>query len=137
MIEVEGSQRKVEKIEQIELEKVSFSYPENPAVQIFDNVSCKFGKGRIGVIGKSSSGKSTLLQIMLGLYPVQKGQISIDNYDGDLKVKDGAEFRRSVCYFSQSLFIFNGTVRENLLFAKPDATQTQLLQAVRRANFYD
>ncbi|MEM5594536.1 ATP-binding cassette domain-containing protein [Niallia circulans] len=94
------------------------------------SVSVEKGK-HIGIVGTSGGGKSTLIQILLGLYEPEKGSVTIDGKD--LFAYNRNSFRRQVGVVSQETFLLNSTLRNNLLYGKPDATMEELEQAVEAA----
>jgi ATP-binding cassette subfamily C protein LapB len=118
----------------IEFEDVSFAYPGTP-VDSVKGYSFTIEPGeRVGIVGRAGSGKSTIARLLLGLYQPTNGRILLD--DLEIRQIDPAEVRKNVCYFPQNLYLFRGTLRENLLLAKPDATFDQLIQAVEISGAY-
>ena len=113
---------------------VDFSY--EPERQILHDVSFELQSGRsVAIVGPSGSGKSTINNLIPRLYDCQAGTVSF----GGINVKklDLAFLRSHVGIVSQETYLFNGTIRENLLYAKPDATEEELIAACKKANIYD
>jgi len=116
---------------EIDLHNIWFSYPGSDK-QVLKGVSVSVEKGKhIGIVGTSGGGKSTLIQILLGLYEPEKGSVTIDGKD--LFAYNRNSFRRQVGVVSQETFLLNSTLRNNLLYGKPDATMEELEQAVEAA----
>lgn len=116
---------------EIDLHNIWFSYPGSEK-QVLKGVSVSVEKGKhIGIVGTSGGGKSTLIQILLGLYEPEKGSVTIDGKD--LFAYNRNSFRRQVGVVSQETFLLNSTLRNNLLYGKPDATMEELEQAVEAA----
>ena len=113
---------------------VNFSY--DPERQILHDVSFDLRSGRsVAIVGPSGSGKSTIINLIPRLYDCQSGTILFGGQD--VKKLDLQFLRRNVGIVSQETYLFNGTIRENLLYAKPDATEEELLAACRKANIDD
>jgi len=113
---------------------VDFSY--DPERQILHNVSFTLGAGRsVAIVGPSGSGKSTMINLIPRLYDVTGG--SVEFCGVDVRRLDLAALRAHIGIVSQETYLFNGTIRENLLYAKPDATDAELADACRKANILD
>lgn len=119
---------------EVEFRNVDFSY--NPERQILKDVSFKLNSGDcIAIVGPSGSGKSTLINLIPRLYDVDAGSVLFDGVD--VRKLDLAFLRNNVGIVSQETYLFNGSIRENLLYAKPDATEEELIEACKKANIYD
>jgi ATP-binding cassette, subfamily B, bacterial len=115
----------------INLENIWFTYP-NSDKKILKGVSVSMEQGsHIGIVGTSGGGKSTLIQILLGLYEPDKGSVLID--EKNLFTYNRNSFRQQVGVVSQETFLLNSTLRNNLLYGKKDATQEELDKAVEAA----
>ena len=118
----------------VEFKHVNFSY--DPERQILHDVSFDLKAGRsIAIVGPSGSGKSTIINLIPRLYDCQQGQVLFGGTD--VKKLDLGFLRRSVGIVSQETYLFNGTIRENLLYAKPEASEAELIAACKKANIYD
>lgn len=115
-------------------DRVSFAYtPERPILQ---DVSFEVLPGqRIGIVGPSGTGKTTILNLILRLYDPQEGTIRLDGHD--LRQLQQQAFRRHVALVTQEPFLFNDTVRHNILFGRLDATDEEIETAARLANAHD
>ena len=119
---------------EVEFRQVRFHY--DPEREILRDISFRLEKGRcIAIVGPSGSGKSTLINLIPRLYDVIDGAVLFDGID--VRKLDLAFLRRNIGIVSQETYLFNGTVRENLLYAKPDATEEELISACKQANIYD
>lgn len=113
---------------------VDFSY--TPERTILHDVSFTLKKGDcIAIVGPSGSGKSTLIHLIPRLYDVTGGAVLFDG--NDVRNLDLAFLRSNVGIVSQETYLFNGTIRENLLYAKPNATEEEIIQACKTANIWD
>jgi ATP-binding cassette, subfamily B, bacterial len=115
----------------IDLENIWFTYP-NSDKKILKGVSLSMEQGsHIGIVGTSGGGKSTLIQILLGLYEPDEGSVLIDGRN--LFAYNRNSFRQQVGVVSQETFLLNSTLRNNLLYGKKEATQEELAKAVEAA----
>jgi len=119
----------------LELRNVNFAY--NPQERIIlNNASFYIPKGKkLGVVGPSGAGKSTLTELFLRFYDPQSGAILVD--DCDLRDLEISSWRKKIGVVSQDVFLFNDTVRANIAYAKPEATQEEIDVAARKAFAYD
>ncbi len=115
----------------IRLEKVSFAYADDEAV--LRDVDMDIRKGKmIAVVGRSGSGKSTLIDIIMGFNQPLQGTISIDGMP--LREFDILSYRNRLGYVPQESTLFNMSIRDNLLWAKEDATESDIVEACDIAN---
>ncbi|MCR5174957.1 MAG: ABC transporter ATP-binding protein/permease [Oscillospiraceae bacterium] len=113
---------------------VDFSY--EPDRQILKDVNFTLESGHsVAIVGPSGSGKSTIINLIPRLYDVTGGSVTFDGVD--VRHLDLAFLRRNVGVVTQDSYLFNGTIRENLLYARPDATEQDLLDACEKANILD
>ncbi|MBQ8929580.1 MAG: ABC transporter ATP-binding protein [Oscillospiraceae bacterium] len=118
----------------IVFDHVDFAYdPDRP---ILRDVSFTLKSGNsVAIVGPSGSGKSTIINLIPRLYDVTGGAVTFDGVD--VRQLDLAFLRRNVGVVTQDSYLFNGTIRENLLYAKPEATEEELLAACDKANILD
>jgi ATP-binding cassette subfamily B protein len=111
---------------EIQLKNVTFGYQEN--YPILRNLSLTIPAGKtIAIVGSTGSGKSTLVKLLLRLYEIQDGLITLDGINiQDVHLGD---LRRSMGLVSQDVFLFHGTVRDNIAYGSPDVTFEQIIQA--------
>jgi ATP-binding cassette subfamily C protein len=115
----------------IEFRNASFSYAADDQSAV-EHVNLKADAGKMtAVVGTSGAGKSTLADLMMGLIEPQKGEILVDGFA--LTVERLEAWRNQIGYVAQDTFLFNDTVRANLLWARPDATEDDLHKALRSA----
>ncbi|MCR5332269.1 MAG: ABC transporter ATP-binding protein/permease [Lachnospiraceae bacterium] len=118
----------------VEFKHVDFSY--DPDRQILKDVTFTLESGNsIAIVGPSGSGKSTIINLIPRLYDVCGGEVDFDGVD--VRKLDLKYLRKNVGVVSQETYLFNGTIRENLMYAKPDATEEDLIKACEKANIYD
>jgi ATP-binding cassette subfamily B protein len=118
----------------IELRDIVFGYEKHSPVLKHVSVTIEPGE-MIGLVGHSGAGKSTLVNLIGRFYDVDEGQILLDGVDvRDIRVED---VRRQLGFVLQNTFLFNGTVHENLAYARPDATRTAVIEAAVAANAHD
>ncbi|WP_199329378.1 ABC transporter ATP-binding protein [Coleofasciculus sp. FACHB-1120] len=119
---------------EMELKDVSFAYNgRNPVIQ---NLSLHIPAGKtIAIVGSTGSGKSTLVKLLLRLYEIQSGTMTLDGIDlRDLKLRD---LRSCIGLVSQDVFLFHGTVKENIAYGSPDATEAEVIEAAKIAEAQD
>lgn len=119
----------------IHFNKISFSYPGNSNL-VLKNVDVSVPKGRtLALVGGSGAGKSTFADLLPRFYDPISGSITIDGID--LREFDITSLRRKTGIVSQTTHLFNDTVRNNIFYARPDATEDEMIQAAKQANAYD
>ena len=118
----------------VEFKHVNFHY--EPSRQILKDVSFKLETGHsIAIVGPSGSGKSTLVNLIPRLYDAVSGEVDFDGID--VKKLDLKFLRGNIGVVTQDTYLFNGTIRDNLLYVKPEASEEELIDACERANIYD
>ena len=118
----------------VEFKDVDFHY--DPERQILKKVNFSLRSGNsVAIVGPSGSGKSTLVNLIPRLYDVTGGSVSFDGTD--VRKLDLTWLRSQIGVVTQETYLFNGTVRDNLLYARPDATEEDLKSACVRANIWD
>lgn len=114
----------------IKFDALGFSYGRKTGG--LDTVSLHIMPGeKIGIVGASGAGKSTLVNLLLRLYEPEKGRILIDDEDIAFAVQDS--LRRSIGVVTQETAMFNRSVRENILYGRPDATEEEIIASARKA----
>lgn len=119
----------------IDLDQVTYRYPNGklPVIEEF-TMEIELGE-RVAILGETGSGKSTLLHLMIGLYEPDNGQVLAD--DMPLSSLDSKSFRRQVGFVSQDVQLFSGTIRENIAWGVPDASDEAIIRAAKDAQIYD
>lgn len=115
----------------VSFENVCFEYVQDKPV--LKNISLKVAKGEtLAIVGNSGGGKSTLVNLLPRFYDVVSGAIKFDNVDiRDMKL---SELRNNISFVFQDNFLFTGTIRENIMLAKPDATEEELNIALKASH---
>ena len=119
---------------EVEFKNVGFSYEKGK--KVIDDVSFSVGAGRsLGIVGHSGAGKSTLANLLMRLYEAEEGEILIDG----VNVKDLSfdDLRRNVGIVSQETYLFVGTIADNIRYARPDATDEDVISASKLAGAHD
>lgn len=119
----------------IEFKDISFAYPNG--VQIFDNISLAVESGQtVGVVGSTGSGKTTLIKLLLRFYDPEQGSILLDGMYNtkDLKLR---LLRQAFGLVSQDVFLFKGTIKENIAYGADGVTDEQIEHAARIADIHD
>lgn len=120
----------------VAFENVRFNYPSRPDFDVLKDISLNVNKGeKIALVGPSGAGKSTLVSLLLRFYEPQEGRILFDD-------KSSAEMplsflRRQMAIVPQDVFLFGGTIKENILYGKHSATDDEVIDALKQANAYD
>tara|TARA_R110002050_G_scaffold72883_14_gene156978 strand:+ start:3233 stop:5044 length:1812 start_codon:yes stop_codon:yes gene_type:complete len=117
----------------IRFDKVSFHYPTRPEYRVLNELSLHAEPGeKIALAGHSGAGKSTIIQLLLKFYEVGSGSILLD--DKSITDWDPQGLRKNIGMVPQEVLLFGGSIRENIRYAKPDASDEELLQAAKQAN---
>ena len=117
----------------INFNEVSFSYPTRDEISVLKDLSLSIKKGeKIALVGQSGSGKSTLVKLLMRFYEPTEGSISINGQE--LSEYDLNQLRKSVGIVPQEVILFGGTIRENILYGNPSATEKELVDAAKKSN---
>ncbi|MBR3835593.1 MAG: ABC transporter ATP-binding protein [Clostridia bacterium] len=120
----------------IEFKNVDYSY--DTTKEVLHDVNLRIEKGRkVALVGPSGGGKTTLCHLLPNFYKLEKGsgEILIDGTDiRDLTLDS---LRRNIGIVQQDVFLFAGTIRENIIYGRPDATEEEIYEAAKRANIHD
>ena len=123
----------------IAFENVTFSYISDDTdgdKAVISNLSLKLKAGdTVALVGPSGGGKSTICNLIPRFYNVQSGRITVDGIDVMDITLDS--LRRNIGMVSQNVFLFDGTVRENIAYARPDASDEEIIKAAKKANIHD
>ena len=120
----------------IRFENVYFEYPSRPDVGVLKGVDLDILPGqKIALVGQSGSGKSTIAALLMRLYDWQQGKILLDGLD--IKALDLTTYRSVFALVPQEVLLFGGTIRENILYGRPDASEEDLVHAAKTSNSYD
>ena len=120
----------------IEFKNVTYAY--DPSKEVLHNISLRLEKGRkLALVGPSGGGKTTLCHLLPNFYKLQpdEGSICIDGHD--LRSLTMESVRRNIGIVQQDVFLFAGTIRDNIRYGRLDATDEEVYEAARRANIHD
>ena len=118
----------------LEYENVSFAYEDNPAVLHQVNFTVEAGR-TVALVGPSGGGKTTICSLLPRFYDVTEGAIRIDGQDvRDWKL---ASLRSAIGLVQQDVYLFAGTIRDNILYGRPDATASEVVAAAKQANIHE
>ena len=113
----------------LEIRDLTFAYPDKPDTPVLKNINVRIAHGeKIGVVGHSGGGKSTLLKLLLGYYPVLNGKLIIDG-----KVTTNDRLTNLTAYVPQDTAVFHRSVRDNIAYGRPSATEEEIIAASKHA----
>ena len=116
----------------IEIQDVHFSYPSRPSVEILKGISITIEPGqKVAIVGTSGTGKSTLAQLMMRFYQPSAGTIRMGG--ASIQDLDVLTWRKMVALVPQEVLLFGGSIRENIAYGKPEATEEEIHQAAELA----
>ncbi|QQS30826.1 MAG: ATP-binding cassette domain-containing protein [Sphingobacteriales bacterium] len=120
----------------IEFRQVSFAYPTRKDITVLKDLSLYIHQGeKVAFVGASGAGKSTIVQLLMRLYPLDSGAIYLQNIN--INTLDLTHLRQHIGIVPQEVILFGGTIRENILYGKPDATETEVANAAKKANAWE
>jgi ABC transporter fused permease/ATP-binding protein len=118
---------------EIQFEKVRFRYPTRPEVEVLKEVSFHIRPGeKVALAGHSGAGKSTIIQLLSRFYEVDQGSIQVD--EREVKDWDLKTLRSKIGIVPQEVLLFGGSIRENIAYAKPEASEEEIILAAKKAN---
>lgn len=121
---------------EIDVDHVSFTYDAEETDGVLHDVSVHIAPGEvIAIVGPSGGGKSTLCQLIPRFYEVSDGAIRVDGTD--VRAFTQASLHRAIGIVQQDVFLFADTMRENIRYGRPDATDEEIVEAAKRAEIYD
>ena len=127
----------IEKIKgNVAFKNVAFHYPSRKEVQVLKDVNFEAGFGqKIAIVGPSGAGKSTISSLLLRFYDITAGEILIDGKD--IHDYDLENLRGNMSIVPQDVILFGGTIRENIAYGKPDASDEEIIAAAKQANAFN
>ena len=115
----------------VSFEHVTFGYGEDP--DVLSDVSFAINRGeRVAFVGESGGGKTTLTSLLMGLYSARSGMIRV--FGQDISQMSVGDLRANIGVVFQDAALFSGTIRENISYARPDASEEEIVEAAKRAN---
>jgi ABC transporter fused permease/ATP-binding protein len=120
----------------VSFENVHFSYPSRPEVGVLKGVDLESAPGQqIALVGPSGAGKSTIVSLLLQFYKADSGTIRFDGMDvNDIPL---SQLRQQMAFVPQDVMLFGGTIRENIAYGMPDATDEQIRKAAEKAHAHE
>ncbi len=118
----------------IQFDNVAFHYGKGSGVIDLINLDIKPGE-KVGLVGRSGAGKSTLVNLLMRFYDVEKGVVSVDGYN--VSEVQQESLRANIGMVTQDTMLLHRSVRENILYAKPDASEDELISACKQAEAWD
>ena len=117
----------------IQFQHVGFSYPSRSDVPVLSDITFEVNPGQtVALVGASGAGKSTIASLLLRFYDPKTGAILFDGVDGrDISVR---ALRNEMAMVPQEVLLFGGTIRENILYGKPNASDEEVIMAAKKAN---
>lgn len=126
---------KLSKNNNIVLKNLNFAYP-NAKANSLHNINLEIKSGDVvGLIGSTGSGKSTLINLLMRMYDSTKGEIKLS--DIDIKKFSKNQLKENISYCPQNVVLFEGTIKSNILFGKPDASEEEIIDSAKLACLYD
>ncbi|TXB62741.1 ABC transporter ATP-binding protein [Phaeodactylibacter luteus] len=117
----------------IAYESVHFRYPTRPDIEVLKGLSFSVEPGqKVALVGTSGAGKSTIVQLLLRYYGLQGGEIKVDGQP--ISSYDITAYRKNMAIVPQEVILFGGSIRENIAYGKPGATEEEITEAARQAN---
>jgi ATP-binding cassette subfamily B protein len=118
----------------IRFEGVTYGYEEGK--DVLDDVTLDIGKGKkFALVGPSGGGKTTICHLIPNFYKVESGRILLDGQD--IRSITMESLRRNIGIVQQDIYLFNASIRDNILYGRLDATEEEVIEAAKRANIHD
>ena len=118
----------------VEFKNVNFAY--DTTKEVLHNVDLRLEKGcKLALVGPSGGGKTTLCHLLPNFYRIEEGSIEIDGVD--IRRMSLESLRRNIGIVQQDVFLFVGSIRDNIMYGRPDATEEEMMEAAKRANIHD
>lgn len=120
----------------IEYQNVHFRYPTRPDIEVLQGMNFKVSPGeKVALVGTSGAGKSTIVQLLLRFYAIEKGDILVDGQS--ISSFDTTAYRRNIAIVPQEVILFGGSIRENILYGDPKAPEEAIMEAAQKANAWE
>ncbi len=117
----------------LSFQHVNFVYPSRPDFEVLKDLNFTIKAGeKIALVGQSGSGKSTIINLLLRFYPVSHGAIAADGFN--IQSFSLTDYRKNIGIVPQEVILFGGTIRENIAYGNPNAEESDIIEAARKAN---
>jgi ABC-type multidrug transport system fused ATPase/permease subunit len=120
----------------ISLHDVYFRYPTRTDIEVLGGINMEIKAGqKVALVGPSGAGKSTIIQLLLRFYNIESGDIKVDGqsiYDSNIR-----DYRHNLALVPQEVILFGGTIRENILYGREDATEAEIMAAAEQSNSWE
>lgn len=134
--DIEGAEELTHVRGEIEFKNVSYSYSKGG--DVLQNVDLKIGEGKkLALVGPSGGGKTTICHLIPAFYSLEEGSGEILIDGKNIKELTLESLRKNIGIVQQDVFLFVGTIRDNILYGRPDATDEEIVEAAKRANIHD
>jgi len=136
IVSPENGVKKTEFVGNVEFRDVKFSYTHNEDQYVLSNFTLKIPSGKkVALVGETGVGKTTISKLIPRFYDVESGEVLVD--DIDVRDYDLYNLREAIGHVQQDVFIFYGTIKENILYGKPEATFEEVVEAAKHARIHD
>ncbi len=120
----------------ISIRDVRFRYPTRPDIEVLQGINMDIKAGqKVALVGPSGAGKSTIIQLLLRFYEIEAGDILVDGksiYDSNIR-----DYRHNLALVPQEVILFGGSIRENILYGREDATEAEIIAAAEKSNSWE
>ncbi len=128
--------RRSHRTSKIVYQNVAFSYPSRPDMEVLQNINLQVKTGeKVGLVGYSGAGKSTIVQLLMRYYKLTGGQILVDGKN--INEYNLTELRKNIAIVPQEVMLFGGTIYENIAYGNPQASENEVIEASKKANAFD
>ena len=135
-LEIVGERPSLKLTGDITFKDVHFNYPSRPDMEVLRGIDFNIKAGeKVALVGQSGSGKSTIVRLLMNFYKLDKGEITVDG--AQIDAYDLGAYRHNIGIVPQEVILFGGTIKENLRYGRPGATDEEIKQAAIKANCWE
>ena len=135
-LEIVGERPSLKLTGDITFKDVHFNYPSRPDMEVLRGIDFNIKAGeKVALVGQSGSGKSTIVRLLMNFYKLDKGEITVDG--ARIDAYDLGAYRHNIGIVPQEVILFGGTIKENLRYGRPGATDEEIKQAAIKANCWE
>ncbi len=134
--EIDPEEDKIKLQGDIRIENLSFNYPSREETRVLNEINLRIQRNSmVAIVGPSGAGKTTLTSLLMRMYEPTSGKLFFDDVDsGDISL---SVLRSQIAIVPQDIFLFGGTIRENIAYGKPGATDKMIIEAAKNANAWN